>query len=229
MTREDFLQQLPNLVKNYKPAPEVLARIAKVDLLMIVGPSGVGKTTLIQESGLPFVPSDTTRQPRAGEQDGIDFYFRKDYNRLVQDIGSRRFVQIAIGATGDLYSTKATSYPDSGLATMPVVADVVPFFRKLGFASTISAFITPPSCEEWMRRLSTHKMTKEQLTKRLNEAKRSFELALNDGQTHFILNDEVGLAEKQIENLLDGKIDPQREARAREAAKNNLQELIDEL
>jgi flagellar biosynthesis GTPase FlhF len=43
MTREEFLAQLPELVKNYQPAPDVLKQIGNLEVLMVVGPSGVGK------------------------------------------------------------------------------------------------------------------------------------------------------------------------------------------
>lgn len=211
MTREVFRKQLPQLVKNYSPAPDVSKLIGNIRLLMVIGPSGAGKTTLIQESGLPFVASDTTREPRPQEREGIDFYFRSDYDKVIQDIKSGRFVQVAVGASGDFYSTKATSYPQSGFAAMPVLADVIPIFRRLGFANTISVFITPPSYQEWMRRMNTHKMSKDQLAKRLSEAKRSFKFALHDQKTHFILNDEIPAATYQLKELIKGKIDAERE------------------
>jgi guanylate kinase len=189
---------------------------------MLVGPSGVGKSTLIEHSSFKFVPSDTTRDPRPDEQEGVDMYFRRDYEGVISDIKSGRFVQIALFTTGDMYATKDTSYPESGVAIMPVMADVIPIFRSLGFKKTITAFITPPTFEEWMRRLNTNDLTKEQRSRRLREAVRSFEFALTDEQTHFILCDEIDAATQQLEGLLDNKIDPEREAKAHHAAKSLL-------
>ncbi|MBI5906702.1 hypothetical protein HY857_01470 [Candidatus Saccharibacteria bacterium] len=225
MTKEDFLKLLPGLVSGYRAAPDVLDRIAKVNLVMIIGPSGVGKTTLIQGSGLPFVPSDTTREPRPGEQEGVDFYFRKDYGQLVKDIKTGRFVQIVVGVAGDLYSTKDTSYPASGVAVMPVLAEVVPIFRSLGFASTTSAFITPPSYEEWMSRMKSHNLDPSQLDKRLKEARRSLEFVVADNQVHFILNDDLDAAVTQLDQLLLGKVDRDRESSARQIAMSLLDKL----
>jgi guanylate kinase len=218
MTKEEFLRILPSLVSGYRAAPDVLDRIAKVNLVMVIGPSGVGKTSLIEASGLPFVPSDTTREPRASEQEGIDFYFRKDYDQLVKDIKTGRFVQIVVGVAGDLYSTKGTSYPASGVAVMPVLAEVIHVFRSLGFAHTTSVFICPPSYKEWMRRLNTHKVTKEQLAKRLNEAKKSFKFGLADQEVHFIINDDLEVAVEQLKHLISGKTDESREQNGRDVA-----------
>ena len=124
MTREEFSAALPELVKTYQPAPDIANQIKALEVLMLVGPSGVGKTTLIQESGLAYVPSDTTRPARPGEVEGEDFYFRSDCDQIVQEIRSGKFVQIAVDPGGDLKATKASSYPRNGVIVMAVVADV---------------------------------------------------------------------------------------------------------
>jgi guanylate kinase len=227
MTREEFSAQLPELVKNYQPAADVLSQARNLELLMVVGPSGVGKTTLIQGSGLAYVPGDTTRTPRPEEKNGEDYYFRSDFDQIAQEIHAGRFVQVAIGPGGDFYSTKATSFPASGVATMAVLADVLPIFRNLGFKKTISAFVTPPSYDEWMRRLLIHRLSPEQFAKRIEEAKRSLELSLNDPEMHFIMNDEIDPAENQLASLLTGNIDQTREGNAKQAAQALLARLSD--
>lgn len=229
MTREEFIKVLPELAKNYQPSADVLEHIGNVVLCMIIGPSGAGKTTLINHSGLHYVPSDTTRDPRPGEQDGVDMNFRQDYDQILADIKAGRFVQIAPFATGDLYATKYTSYPESGAAIMPVMADVIPIFRRLGFKKTIATFTVPPSYEEWMRRMSYQSISAEQRAKRLEEAQRSFEFALSDKNVHFILNDDVDEAVRQVKDLLEGKVDTEREAQARRIASSLLSQLSSRL
>ena len=225
MTYDEFLQTLPELAKNYKPATEALEQLRAVTLLMVIGPSGVGKTTLVNKLSIPYVPSDTTRPIRPHEASGKDMYFLTDYDKVVSDINTGEFVQVAIGASGDLYATRASSYPASGLAVMPVMADVVPIFRGLGFASTTTIFVVPPSFDEWMRRMDSHKLTDEQLQKRLAEAKRSLSFALHDPETHFILNDTIENALVQINNLLDGRIDQKLANLARQTAEQNLERI----
>jgi guanylate kinase len=218
MTHEEFLKLAPSLVKNYRAAADVLNRLQTIILLMIVGPSGVGKTTLIENLGFTFVPSDTTRDSRPGEKQGVDMNFRKDYGQVIADMEVGRFVQVAVGASGDLYATKDSSYPDSGVATMPVMADVIPIFRNLGFKRTITAFIAPPTYNEWMRRIKKPGLIDKDIKERLPEAERSIKFALSDSQTHFILNDDLDKAVQQAKDLVDGKVDAQREETARKAA-----------
>jgi len=93
MTREEFLNQLPILVGGYQPLPEIRARIASLDLVMIVGATGVGKTSIIKRLGVPFVITDTTRPIRPNEINGSDYNFRTDYDQLAKEIKERQFVQ----------------------------------------------------------------------------------------------------------------------------------------
>lgn len=225
MTREDFLKALPELIKGYQRPAAVLAKISNLDLLMIIGATGVGKTSIIKRLGIPYVIADTTRPIRPDEINGADYFFRTDYDQLVTEIKRREYVQVALGPTGDFYGTRATAYPEVGLAVYAVVADVIPQFRQLGFGETISAFITPPHFLEWMDRLDRHNVESDQLAKRLAEAKRSFNFALNDEQTHLILNDDLDLAVHQTVMLANGEVDKEREAKARQSASLIYQEL----
>jgi guanylate kinase len=189
---------------------------------MVIGPSGVGKTSTIERLGLQYVPSDTTRDPRPGEQEGVDFYFRKDYDQIVSEFKNGQFVQVAADSSGDLKATRADAYPDSGNIVMAIVTDVVPIMRQLGFKETLSAFITPPSYEEWMQRMSTHGIAGGELNKRLAEAKRSLTFALSDPQMHFILNDDIDDAVTQTRDLLAGQVDSFREQTAKDNARQIL-------
>ena len=218
MKKEDFISLLPELVANYKPQDAVLDKIAKIELLMIIGPSAVGKTTLINRLGMPYVPSDTTRASREGEVEGKDFYFLDDYDQVVADIQAGKFVQVAIGSAGDFFATRSSYYPPKGIAVMAVLADAVPVFRQLGFAKTISAFIVRADFAAWLKDLKQREAEAKKLQKRIAEAKRSFKFALNDSSTHFILNDKIEGALTQLKELVAGKANRQREAEAKRIA-----------
>jgi guanylate kinase len=222
MTREEFLRSLPELVRDYRPAEDVATHIKNLDLLMVIGPSGVGKTAIINRLNLKYIASDTTREQRPDEEEGVDYVFRKDYDKIVEEIKAGRFVQVAIGSGGDFYATRDSTYPESETAVMAVVASVVPNFRQLGFRKTFSVFITPPSFQEWMQRLDVHELSAEQQALRLAEAARSFEFALNDKETHLILNDDIEDAVKQTKNVLENNIDHDRELEARSIAESLL-------
>jgi guanylate kinase len=218
MTREEFIKILPDLVKDYQAPAIVLSRIRNVDLLMMVGGTGVGKTSIIKQLGVPYVVTDTTRPIRPEEINGLDYFFRTDYEQLINEIKERNFVQTNVFSTGDFYGTRASAYPEVGFAVYAVVAEKIPQFRQLGFNDTITAFVTPPEFLEWMGRLDRNNVETEQLGARLSEAKKSYQFALQDNQTHFILNDDLDKAVEQTKMLLAGQVDREREAKARAAA-----------
>ncbi len=226
MTRDEFIKHLPSLIDNYQPLSEAKDRISNVDLLMIVGATGVGKTSIIKRLGVPFVITDTTRPIRPDEINGSDYNFRTDYEQLSKEIKEHEFVQFNIFPTGDFYGTKASSYPDLGFAVYAIVSGIIPQMRQLGFNDSITAFIVPPTFEEWMHRIDHVNIERDQLTKRLEEAMDSFSFALSDQRTHFILNDEIPDAAQQVKELLNGKINKSRESEARKAAEANFQHLI---
>lgn len=225
MTRDEFLSRLPELVKGYQASDQVLAHINNIDLLMIVGGTGVGKTSIIKRLGIPYVLSDTTRPIRPWEINGLDYFFRTDYDQLAAEINQRKFVQVNVFPTGDFYGTRASAYPELGFAVYAVVYDLVPRMRELGFSDTITAFVVPPSFSEWMNRLDRSSEERDLMAKRFEEAHRSFEFALNDKDTHFILNDDLDEAVTQTNMLLGGKIDQARETKARQAAEAISKEL----
>jgi guanylate kinase len=225
VTREEFIKILPGLVKDYQAPALVLSRIRNVDLLMMVGGTGVGKTSIIKQLGVPYVVTDTTRPIRPEEINGLDYFFRTDYDQLINEIKQRNFVQVNIFSTGDFYGTRASAYPEVGFAAFAVVAEKIPYFRQLGFSETITAFVTPPEFLEWMGRLDRNNVETEQLGARLTEAKRSFQFALEDNQTHFILNDDIDRAVEQTKMLLAGTPDREREAQGRAAAELIYKEL----
>jgi guanylate kinase len=75
MTRDEFLKNLPEFVRNYQPASDVATHIKNLDLLMVIGPSGVGKTAVINRLNLKYIASDTTRLPRSGRKRWNGLFF----------------------------------------------------------------------------------------------------------------------------------------------------------
>lgn len=70
----------------YRPSPETLERVKGVDFIAVIGPTAVGKSTLIEaaiaeDPSLHLVVTTTSREPRPGEQDGVHMHFRSQQSK----------------------------------------------------------------------------------------------------------------------------------------------------
>lgn len=193
MDTKTFSEQLNRLVKLYQPNREVHDRLSGITMIPVVGPTGVGKTTLIKNSGIPLAVSDATRDPRPGEIHGVDNFFRKDFDAIIKEIKNGEFVQIAIGSEGDFKGTIMSRYPSSGPVAAPITAVAVPNFYNLGFESVVPVFVVPPTFKEWERRMQARKASEspELFANRMIEARQSFATALADDRYQFIISDDM--------------------------------------
>lgn len=201
MDKKIFIEKAKDLYKGYKPNEEVMSQLAKIELIAVVGITGVGKSTIIDDSGLPLVLSDMTRDPREGEKNGIDVWFRSDYDTLLKEIEEGYFVQFLVGHTGQFYGTKISSYPSEGQCAMPIITSALSNFQDLGFRSIRTVYILPPNFEEWMNRSSMH--NDPDINKRYIEAEESLEYALNN-DLYFIINNDINLAVSKFLDFVKG-------------------------
>lgn len=217
MEKADFIEWVRKLAPGYRANASVLRQLSQVDLIALVGPTGVGKTTIIEKLGLPYVVGDVTRPKRDGEKDGQEYHFRTDYFRMLEEIKAGDYVQFLVAKNGEFYGSRALGYPSSGSAAMAVIASSLPLFRSLGFRRVVPIYILPPSYVEWLRRIGSGRAT--DITARMSEAKESLPIALADPDYTFILNDDLGLALEEVRTVIGGgKISEHRDKLARESA-----------
>ena len=122
-------------------------------VFVITGPSGVGKGTLIRGlmerlGALELSVSATTRAPRPGEADGVDYHFltREEFDRRV---AAGEFVEHADYA-GRSYGTLRSELEERVQAGAPVVLEIeVQGARQVraSLPEAVEVFIAPPSLE----------------------------------------------------------------------------------
>lgn len=228
MDKSDFIEWARKLSVNYTPSDTVRSQLAMVDLVAIVGPTGVGKSSIIKALDLPYVMSDVSREPRPDEKNNRTYHFREDYLQIIKEIKEGEYVQFLVSSYEEFYGTRLSAYPEEGPCTMAVVASAMPVFRQLGFRKLNVFYIMPPSYVEWMRRIGGERA--DDLLGRISEARQSINLAMDDRDNyHFILNDTLDAAVADIRTVIaGGAIDEHRAQLAVDTADIILERIGDE-
>ena len=174
---------------------------------MITGPSGVGKGTLIRGlrervPELELSVSATTRAPRPGEEDGVDYVFldQDEFERRVQ---AGAFVEHA-RYSGNRYGTLRSELERRMAAGRPVVLEIeVQGARQVRAAmpEAIQVFIAPPAETALRTRLVTRGTdSAEAVAARLQTARD--ELAAQTEFGHVVVNDRLDDAIAQLEGIV---------------------------
>lgn len=188
-------------------------------VVVITGPSGVGKGTLIRllRERLPQLGlsvSATTRAPRPGEVDGRDYHFLSDadFDRLIAE---GAFVEHAEYA-GRRYGTLRTELERRAAAGEPVVLEIeVEGARQVRAAmpGALQVFIAPPSREALRERLVGRGTDAPGvIEQRLRVAERELEAQHEFG--HVVVNDRLEDAVRELVAVVEPAIRGQVDSRA---------------
>lgn len=182
-------------------------------LVVVSGPSGVGKSTVVKQVldrlGGRLVPSisATTREPRAGEMEGVDYYFLspEEFNRR-RDAGD--FLETAeVFGRGHWYGTLWSAVRPSLAAGKWVLLEIdVAGAEEVvrHFPDALTIFLQPSTIEELERRLRNRATeTPAAIERRLEVARR--EIAQADCYKYQVVNDTVSQAVEEIVNLLQNE------------------------
>jgi guanylate kinase len=172
-------------------------------LIVISGPSGVGKDTIIErllelDHNLKYSVSWTTRAPRPGEVDGVSYTFvsRERFEVMVRQGG---FLEHATYA-GHLYGTPAWPVEAARSAGRDIVLKIeVQGAQQVRERApdAIFIFIAPPSKEELVRRQELRgKETDQDMTERLKIAEREMQIASR--YDHEVVNDDLDHAVAEV-------------------------------
>ena len=176
-------------------------------LFVISGASGVGKSTVLKRvlearTDIRFSVSATTRAPREGEQDGVNYYF-VSHEKFRQMIENDEFVEYD-DHMKNFYGTPRAQL-DEKLALGDVFLDIEPvgaFNVKAQRPDAVLIFIAPPSFEELERRLRSRGDTPEdQIQVRLERAK--WEMEQSAKYDHIVINDRVETCADKILNIIE--------------------------
>lgn len=203
--------------------------------LVICGPSGTGKSTLLNRlfAAYPdkfgFSVSHTTRKPRAGEVDKVNYNFvtMEQFEKLIEDgafvenamFSGNRYVSappVKLAAIADMacdlrYGTTAAAVAAVAEKNRRCILDIDTQGVKLIKANhpqlnPVFLFLAPPSISELAKRLAGRGTeTEEQVNARLAAAKSEIKYAVEGGHDIVIVNDDVDRAYGLLEKVALGE------------------------
>ncbi|WP_028128714.1 guanylate kinase [Selenomonas sp. AE3005] len=172
-------------------------------LIVVSGPSGTGKGTvcselLTQAQDLAYSISATTRQPRAGEVEGKNYYFmdKADFEKKIAEGGFLEYANVY----GNYYGTPLAKIEERLAAGEDILLEIdtqgaLNVMKKC--PDGLFIFLVPPSLAELERRIRGRgSETAESLAKRMGSAKKEIE----DGRKYgyVVVNDTVKKAVSRI-------------------------------
>jgi guanylate kinase len=180
-------------------------------LFVITGPSGVGKGTLIKEvfervPGLELSVSATTRSPREGEQEGLDYHFL-DEEDFSQRLEKGEFMEHA-SYSGHHYGTLLSEVEPRLKRGAGVVLEIeLQGARQVRerVPDAVLVFVAPPTPGVLRERLEGRGTdTAEQIDRRLEVAQQELDAQREFG--HVVVNDEIERAADELADLMQREL-----------------------
>lgn len=179
-------------------------------IIIITAPSGAGKTSITKYllekyPQLSFSISAATREQRAHEKNGIDYYFMsvEDFRQKIQN---QEFVEWEMVYEGKYYGTLKMEleriWGQNRIPVLDIDVKGAIHVQSQYPDSSLSIFIEPPSVEELRRRLMSRGTETEQtLADRVNKA--SYEISFKDHFDQVIVNEELSKAQAEACTIIE--------------------------
>lgn len=184
--------------------------MTKGKLIIISAPSGCGKSTIIneiiknEELKLSFSISATTREPRRGEIDGVNYYFltEDDFKKAIKNDELVEYEEVY---PGRYYGTLKKEIERICSLGRNVILDIDVKgginVKKIYGESALSIFIMPPSIDILRQRLlSRGTESIEAINERVGKAE--FEISFANDFDYQIVNDQLNVAIEKTEQII---------------------------
>ncbi len=180
-------------------------------LIVISGPSGSGKGTIIKEvmkkiPDLIYSVSYTTRPKREGEIEGKDYFFisKDEFEKLIDEDFFIEWAKVYDYYYGTGKEFVLNNLNDNKDVILEIEIQGAKKIREIyDKKNVIFIFIAPPDFKELEKRIMNRKRgeTEEEIKKRMNFAKKEIEESKN--YDYIIINDNINKAVKKIVNIIN--------------------------
>lgn len=180
-------------------------------LIVLSGPSGAGKSTVIsrllrRRGDVRFSVSATTRAPRPGEENGVNYYFlsREQFAGLIERDALLEHAEYV----GNYYGTPAEPVEKSLADGYNVLLDIEVQGAAQVLAKrpdAVSVFLCPPSLAELERRLRGRGTDAEDVIRgRLDTARREY--ARSENYAYIVVNDDADTAAAELDAIITAEL-----------------------
>ena len=177
-------------------------------LLVISGPSGCGKSTVIAKmmagrKNVEFSVSATTRKPRPGERDGVEYFFvsRERFDEMIRNDELLEHAEFV----GNCYGTpkaQVCQRLENGISVILDIEVQGAAQVKAKLPEAVTVFLAPPGLDALERRLRGRGTEpEEKILARLETARREMQLAPQYDYT--VINDDPDRAARALGEILD--------------------------
>lgn len=176
-------------------------------ILIISGPSGCGKSTLLKEvykniSDYYFSISTTTRAPRIGEENGVDYFFvtKEEFEADIKNDDFLEYAKVHDNYYGTSLKPINKALEEGKLVIFDIDVQGHEIVRSKLDSIVTSVFITTPSLEVLETRLNSRNTDSvEIIEKRIKNAKGEVEYFQD--YDYLIINDNLEIAAKQLVSI----------------------------
>ena len=178
--------------------------LKKGAILILSGPSGCGKSSLLKKlyeviKNYYFSISTTTRKPRVGEKNGVDYFFvtKEEFEQDIKDGNFLEYAKVHNNYYGTSLKPVYDALEEGKLVIFDIDVQGHETIRKKLDKLTTSVFITTPSLKELKNRLNSRATdTKDVILNRIENAK--VEINFLDKYDYLIINDNLDDAANQL-------------------------------
>jgi guanylate kinase len=197
-------------------------------MMMVVAPSGVGKTSLTRRlvsdhSDLHLSISATTRAPRPGEHEGRDYHFvtQEDFDRLLEEESFLEWAEVYEHRYGSPKGPIMAALERGESILFDIDHQGAMKVQAFAPEDSVLIYVLPPSLAEMSRRLHARSQDSEEtIMKRLARAKG--EVALWESFDYVILNDDFDRAYSELAHIYHAE-------RLRRSRNIWIRDMVDEL
>ena len=179
-------------------------------LVVLSGPSGVGKTVvsegLQEKAGFVRAITATTRSPRPGEKDGVDYHFfdRKEFEKRIEGGGFLEYAEVH----GNLYGSPQEGIEqqlDSSRAVLLLIDVQGAAKLRQDGVDALQIFLEPPGPEELRQRIEKRGVeNKEMMDLRLRNA--LLEMAEKDKYDHCVVNEILDETVEEVASKIEEEL-----------------------